>query len=269
MASMGAVIGLCRVADAYTAAGYHDAYSGETIDKTSVYAPAMMIGSINVSPLTMANMYATLAADGVECTPIAMKKVTRMNGEEIDVPKANCHQAIDPDIVQTVAYAMNQGTVRSDGAGVYAKLTSGRKTFAKTGTHEDLMVSTGGFIPKQIATFVLVGDAQAPGSNRIANIAINGVYRGYWDGGTIAAPAWRSFMDAWADRKGLGTDVGNDYGNPASKYTTTTGGVTNIKGQTVGGTRSSSGTTSSNSNSNSTDSQSSQTDDVDEESDEE
>ena len=264
MASMGAVIGLCRVADAFTAAGYHDAYTGETIDKTSVYAPAMMIGSVNVSPLTMANMYATLAADGVECTPIAMKKVTRMNGEEIDVPQANCHQAIDSDIVQTVAYAMNQGTVRSDGAGVYAKLPSGRKTFAKTGTHEDMLVSTGGFIPNQIATFVLVGDAQAPGSNRIANVSINGVYRSYWDGGTIAAPAWRSFMDAWADRKGLGTDVGNDYGNPAAKYTTTTSGVTNIKGQTVGGTtNSTSGNTTNGQSTPSDDSDTDADDDAD------
>lgn len=249
-ASMGAVIGLCRVADAFTAVGYHDAATGETIDKNeTVYSPSMMIGTVNVSPLTMANMYATLGADGVECTPIALKKVTRKTGEEIAVPKANCHQAIDKDIAQTVAYVLNQGTIRADGAGQFAKLPSGRKTFAKTGTNETTYMATGGFIPNEIATFVLMGDVQAPYQNQVANVAINGVYRSYWDGGTIAAPAWKAFMDAYADKKGMGTDVGKDYGNAASKYTTSTGGVTSIQGVTSSGStgRLSSGNTNSNS----------------------
>ncbi|MBT1161553.1 MULTISPECIES: transglycosylase domain-containing protein [Bifidobacterium] len=258
-ASMGAVLGLCRVADAYTAVGYHDASTLETIDKTTkIYVPSMMIGTVNVSPLTMANMYATLAADGVECTPIAMTKVTRKNGEEIAVPKANCHQAIDKDIAQTVAYAMNQGTVRSDGAGVFAKLSSGRKTFAKTGTNETTYMATGGFIPNEIATFVLMGDVQAPYQNQVANVSINGTYRSYWDGGTIAAPAWKAFMDAYADKKGMSVDVGKDYGNAASKYTTSSGGVTTIQGSTLSNStrsNSSSGTSTNNStNSNSTNS---------------
>lgn len=55
-----------------------------------------------------------------------------------------------------------------------AQLANGRKTFAKTGTHEDQLVTTGGFIPNQIATFVLVGDVQNPVGHPIANIAING-----------------------------------------------------------------------------------------------
>lgn len=251
-ASMGAVIGLCRVADAFTAVGYHDASTNETIDKTTkYYTPSMMIGTVNVSPLTMANMYATLAADGVECTPIAMTKVTRKTGEDIPVPKANCHQAIDKDVAQTVAYAMNQGTIRSDGAGQYAKLASGRKTFAKTGTNETTYMATGGFIPNEIATFVLMGDVQAPYQNQVANVAINGTYRGYWDGGTIAAPAWKSFMDAYADKKGLSKDVGKDYGNAASKYMTASSGVTTIQGTTLSnstGRSNSSGSNSNNSN---------------------
>lgn len=245
-ASMGAIIGLCRVADAYTAVGYHDAFNGKTIDQTSSYNPSMMIGSVNVSPLTMANMYATLAADGVECTPIAMTKVTRENGDEIDVPKANCHQAIDSEIVQTVAYTMNQGVVRADGAGGSAQLANGRKTFAKTGTNEAMYLATGGFIPNEIATFVLIGDAQEPNNNPVANVTINGVYNGYWDGGTIAAPAWKAFMDAYADRKQIAND--DSFGQPSSKYTTTTNTVTSIQGITSSIQRQSNRSNGSNSN---------------------
>ena len=44
----------------------------------------------------------------MECTPIALKKVTNSDGKDLDVPKANCHQAVDKDIIQTLAYTMNQ-----------------------------------------------------------------------------------------------------------------------------------------------------------------
>ena len=106
--------------------------------------------------------------------------------------------------------------------------TNLRKTFAKTGTHEDQLVTTGGFIPNQIATFVLVGDVQNPVGHPIANIAINGQYHSYWDGSTIAAPAWRDFMNAYAERKQLPID--NDYGQPAAKYSATSSTVTRIGG---------------------------------------
>lgn len=232
MASIGAKIGLCAVADAAKAVGYHNAGIGqEDVYSDVSMHPALLIGGTTaVSPLTMANVYATYAADGVACTPIALKSVSKSDGEEFEVPKANCHQAVDKDIIQTLAYTMNQGVVRPDGAGVYAQLDNGRKTFAKTGTNEDTYVSTGGFVPHEIATFVVVGDVQDPLNHRIANIAINGQYRGYWDGGTIAAPAFKSFLNRYTAEKNIPND--NNYGQPVDKYTRQVG----VSG-TQGGTR--------------------------------
>ncbi len=111
-------IKLCKVADTATELGYHDAATGETIDKTQVYTPSMMIGSVNVSPLTMASIFAVYASNGVQCNPIAISKVTDKDGNDLKVPSANCHQAVDKDIIQTLAYTLNQGTVRPDGAAV-------------------------------------------------------------------------------------------------------------------------------------------------------
>lgn len=227
-ASMGTIIGLCKVADTATELGYHDANTGETLDQTSSFVPAMLVGNVNVSPLTMASIYAVFASNGVQCDPIAVKKVTDSDGNDIEVPSANCHQAVDPEIIQTLAWAMNQGVTRSDGAATVTQLANGRKTFAKTGTHENQLVTTGGFIPNEIATFVLVGDVQNPVGHPIENIAINGEYHSYWDGSTIAAPAWRDFMNAYAERKQLAID--NDYGQAASKYSTTSATVTRIGG---------------------------------------
>ena len=218
-ASMGAIVKLCKVADTATELGYHDAATGETIDKTQVYTPSMMIGSVNVSPLTMASIFAVYASNGVQCNPIAISKVTDKDGNDLKVPSANCHQAVDKDIIQTLAYTLNQGTVRPDGAGWSFRLADGRKSFGKTGTSEDLAVSGGSFIPNQIAAFAVVGDAQNPYTNRISNIAINGRYNSYWDGSTIAAPAVTNFFNSYISKKKIPID--NDYGQPVSKYTTT------------------------------------------------
>lgn len=218
-ASMGAILKLCKVADTATELGYHDAATGETIDKTQVYTPSMMIGSVNVSPLTMASIFAVYASNGVQCNPIAISKVTDKDGNDLKVPSANCHQAVDKDIIQTLAYTLNQGTVRPDGAGWSFRSADGRKSFGKTGTSEDLAVSGGSFIPNQIAAFAVVGDAQNPYTNRISNIAINGRYNSYWDGSTIAGPAVTNFFNSYISKKKIPID--NDYGQPVSKYTTT------------------------------------------------
>ncbi|MBT1174474.1 penicillin-binding protein [Bifidobacterium sp. LC6] len=246
-ASMGTIMKLCKVADTATEVGYHDARTGETIDKTSSFTPSMMIGSVNVSPLTMASIFAVYASNGVQCNPIAIKKVTNGDGEELKVPSANCHQAVDPDIIQTLAYTLNQGVVRADGAGGSLQLAGGRKSFGKTGTSEDLAVSAGSFIPNQVATFVSVGDAQNPYTHRISNIRINGVYNSYWDGSSIASPAAKSFLQQYADKKQLPID--NNYGQAVAKYSAsgTTLGIGgrsySSRSSTTNGTTNSQGTT--------------------------
>ncbi|QSY58740.1 penicillin-binding protein [Bifidobacterium saguini] len=263
-ASMGSIMKLCKVADTATELGYHDAKTGETIDKTSSFTPSMMIGSVNVSPLTMASIFAVYASNGVQCNPIAISKVTDGDGNDLKVPSANCHQAVDPEIIQTLAYTLNQGVTRSDGQGHNFQLNNGRKSFGKTGTSEDLAVSSGSFIPNQIATFAVVGDAQNPYAHRIANIRINGVYNSYWDGSTIAAPALRNFLNSYADKKQLPID--NDYGQPSSKYTAS-GTTLGIGGRAYSAQKSttsnSNGSTSSNSDS-STSSQNSESSSQDE-----
>ena len=201
-ASMGAILKLCKVADTATELGYHDAATGETIDKTQVYTPSMMIGSVNVSPLTMASIFAVYASNGVQCNPIAISKVTDKDGNDLKVPSANCHQAVDKDIIQTLAYTLNQGIRCGTGWCRWSfRLADGRKSFGKTGTSEDLAVSGGSFIPNQIAAFAVVGDAQNPYTNRISNIAINGRYNSYWDGSTIAAPAVTNFFNSYISKK--------------------------------------------------------------------
>ena len=221
-ASMASQIGLCAIADAATALGYHNAPSSamDVYSSNSFNAP-MTIGAVQASPLTMANVYATLGANGVACTPIAMTRVADKNGDEIDVPQADCHQAIDPEIAQTTAYALNQGVVTAGGEAATTQLDNGRKTFAKTGTNENMYMLTAGFVPNVVSAFVAVGDAQDPTHNTFDNKTINGVYRSEWFGMYIATPAWKQFMNTYLNA--INAPIDNNYGNPAQKYLTASG----------------------------------------------
>ena len=218
-ASMASQIGLCAIADAAKALGYHNSPSSamDVYSSNSFNAP-MTIGSVQASPLTMANVYATLGANGVACTPIAMTRVTDKNGDEIDVPQADCHQAIDPEIAQTIAYVLNQGVVTAGGEAATTQLDNGRKTFAKTGTNENTYMLTAGFVPNVVSAFVAVGDAQDPLNNTFDNKTINGVYRPEWFGMYIATPAWKQFMNTYLNA--INAPIDNNYGNPAQKYLT-------------------------------------------------
>ncbi|MDF7663407.1 transglycosylase domain-containing protein [Bifidobacterium sp. ESL0763] len=233
-AGMTQQIGLCSVADAAKQMGYHNA----SLANSDITTPAtlaalngpMVIGSVNADPLTMANVYATIGANGVECTPIALKKVISKSGKSLKVPSANCHQAISPEIAQTTAYALNQGVVQPGGEASMTQLDGGRKTFAKTGTNEDTYMTTAGFVPNQVATFVTVGNAEHQES--FNGKVINHKAYGTWYGMYIATPAWKEFMNRYLADAGIPID--NNYGNADPKYMS--GGSSSTYGGTSGNT---------------------------------
>ena len=251
--AMAQQIGLCSIADAAKSMGYHNSIQGkeDVYDSNSFQAP-MTIGAVQASPLTMANVYATIAAKGVECTPIAITKMTNQRGKSYKVPSANCHQAIDPKIAETAAYAINQGVTTAGGNAVDAQLANNRKTFAKTGTNEDTYMLTAGFVP-QVAAFVGVGNAESPQSFNYKTI--NGVTRPTWYGMYIAEPAWKKFMQTYLDAANIPID--NDYGNADPQYltgtgsktgtSTSSGSTTTNRSTTTNGTTSTNGTTTDNS----------------------
>lgn len=215
-ASIAQQVKLCSIADAARVLGYHNSPIGqESVYSSNSFNPPMTIGAVQASPLTVANVYATLGADGVACDPIAIKRVVDKNGKRLKVPSAHCHQAIPKGIAQTVAYALNQGVVRPDGMAHTAQLDGGRKTFAKTGTNERFYMTTAGFVPHQIASFVAIGNAESQKSFNGATI--NGRTMAAWYGVLIATPAWKQFMNDYL--KAANIPIDNDYGKPDPKYT--------------------------------------------------
>lgn len=95
-----------------------------------------VIGTANVSPLAMAEAYATIANNGMYCQPQAIDRVTDSDGVDLPKPERTCTQVIDPKVAATAAYAL-QG-VMNGGTGGGGKPNDRVPVLGKTGTHEEI-----------------------------------------------------------------------------------------------------------------------------------
>lgn len=203
-ASMAQKIGLCAIADTATAMGYHNAIPSQSDIHDTMFAP-FVIGSLNVSPLTMANVYATIAADGVHCDPIAISKVEK-DGKEYEVPSANCTQAIPKNVAQTTAYVLNMSA--TSGQAQEVNLPN-RKTFAKTGTAETYFMSSAAFT-NGVSAFAVAGNMENQES--LSGKRINGVYRSSWYGMYLGAPMLKNFLQQYTTEANIPDNP--NYGTP-------------------------------------------------------
>lgn len=200
-AAMGYELNLCDMRDTAWSMGFRPTNSREgkvsapEKENIDIFAP-MIIGTQESSPLYMAAMYATLASGGTYCSPIAITAVTGPGGKDYDVPDANCDKnALPSNIANTVVYAMEKvfgdgGTARALGG-----LADGRPVAGKTGTSQ-LSAQTWftGFTPN-LSTSVWVGNADRPNEDHTNGNTVNGKYYRILYGNTIAAPAWKEYMD--------------------------------------------------------------------------
>ena len=100
-----------------------------------VQVPSFTLGVANVSPLSMAEAYATFAARGVHCDPIIISKITTQNGRDLEPLGANCKQVISKDVADGVTTLLRG--VMTNGTGVPVQLSGIRNQAGKTGTIED------------------------------------------------------------------------------------------------------------------------------------
>jgi len=102
------------------------------IVKTYQDRPSFTLGTVEVSPLSMAEAYATFAAGGMHCSPIIVSKIVNRNGKELAAPSANCKRVVDPDVAAGVNKVLK--AVIDKGTGTPAKVAGGFDQAGKTGT---------------------------------------------------------------------------------------------------------------------------------------
>jgi penicillin-binding protein 1A len=140
--------------------------------------PSEVLGAVSVSPLEMADAYATIADGGIHHTPTAISRVVLPNGKTIDLGNPPGNRVFT--YAQTYAADQVLKTVITSGTGTAANY--GCPAAGKTGTTSNFTDAYfDGFTP-QLTTAVWVGYPNATTS--MAN--------GF--GGTLAAPIWHDYM---------------------------------------------------------------------------
>ena len=114
---------------------YGEARSPRTTSTRLTDYTSFTLGSVNVSPLSMAEAYATVASGGIYCAPTAISKITDAAGQSLPVPSAGCHRVLSSDVANAASYIL-QGVFTwpgATGAGL-GPLPSGYPIAGKTGT---------------------------------------------------------------------------------------------------------------------------------------
>ena len=167
-------IGPARVADMAERLG---------IGRKLAAVPSITLGTQEVSPLEMATVFATLAAEGVRTDPYLVTEVTDGKGQVLLRAEPNPRQVIDREIARTVTSVL-EGVIAS-GTGTAAAI--GRPAAGKTGTSQEWRDAWfGGFTPGLAAT-VWMGSPEGQVSMR--NVGGRNV-----TGGSYPARIWGAFM---------------------------------------------------------------------------
>ena len=157
--------------------------------------PSFVLGSAaGFSPLDLAGAYATMAAHGKYCSPIAITSIVDRSGHSYPVPKSHCTQVVDPGLANTVTSIL-EGDLTMPGATATEDILSGRPAAAKTGTVDNYDGSWfAGYTP-QLAAAVWAGIPAEPNKS-LGGLKIGGVQYGEVFGATLAGRIWQSTMNA-------------------------------------------------------------------------
>jgi membrane peptidoglycan carboxypeptidase len=153
-----------------------------------------LLGGTEVAPLTMANAFATFAADGRYCVPVALAGVADMAGKKLPTAAQECSDTVEKNVVRGVNKALQDMLNKGSGIYINPKVQKSVPVAAKTGTNNSngatwvLGYTTG------LATASFFGDAlegqQRPGRN----LTIKGKFYDRIDGYMIAGPQWANYM---------------------------------------------------------------------------
>jgi len=121
--------------------------------------PSFTLGSEPVAPMSMAAAYATVAARGVYCAPIAINQILTSSGGSLPVQSAGCHRVLSTAVADAATHIL-QGVLESPGTA--AGRGTGVPEAGKTGTSDmGFYAAFGGFTPR-LAGYVSVFNPDNP-----------------------------------------------------------------------------------------------------------
>jgi membrane peptidoglycan carboxypeptidase len=161
-------------------------------DPATQLVPSFTLGVASVSPLELADAYATFAARGLHCDPRPVTAIDDSNGHQLKTYPQQCQQVIAAPVADAVNDVL-RGVQSPTGFG--AALMLNQESAAKTGTNNDNMsVWYMGYTPN-LATASMIA-----GANRLGHwVTLNGQllagsYVPTAHGSTTAGPMWYDAM---------------------------------------------------------------------------
>jgi membrane peptidoglycan carboxypeptidase len=175
--------------------------------------PSFTLGFAPVSPLSMANAYATVAANGIYCTPIAISQILNVSGQSLPVMGANCHRVLAASVAEAANFIL-QGVLVSPGTAAGRGI--GRTAAGKTGTaNGGFYAAFAGYTP-HLAGYVSVFNPNDP-TGAGAMIGQNSCYRENLQfGGGLDCPGQMFGDNAPAATWQMSFTSGAALGSPAS-----------------------------------------------------
>jgi membrane peptidoglycan carboxypeptidase len=173
---------------------YHLAQEmGIPLHSTARYmVPSFTLGVASVSPLELADAYATFAARGLYCAPRPVVSLDDSDGHQLKTYPQQCRQVLAAPVADAVNDVL-RGVQSPTGFG--ANLILNQQSAAKTGTNDNNMsVWYMGYTPN-LATASMIA-----GANRLGHWVtlngqlIGGAYTATAHGSTTAGPMWYDAM---------------------------------------------------------------------------
>jgi membrane peptidoglycan carboxypeptidase len=118
--------------------------------------PSSVLGTNDLTPLSMAGAYAAIGAGGKFCPPVIIDSATDASGKKLPGQVSDCRQAIDPDVAHTVAYAL--AGVLTGGTGRPSNPNDGTPVVGKTGTTDAAIQTWIITTTRKVATALWVGN---------------------------------------------------------------------------------------------------------------
>lgn len=125
--------------------------------------PSLLLGAQGLSPLEVATMYQTIAANGFQMPPRAIRTVTDKAGSELSSYPFQLKQTVEADDIFLLQTAMQDVTHRGTASSIYRSLPGSINVAGKTGTSDEQRDSWfAGFAANRLAVVWLGQDDNSP-----------------------------------------------------------------------------------------------------------
>jgi membrane peptidoglycan carboxypeptidase len=181
-ATMASFLDLCDIRDLAQAFGVKRADGNELL-----YVQASILGTNELSPLTMAAAMSGFANDGIYCSPIAIDRVVvRSTGLSMKVPVSECNRAVSSEVAAAASYAFQ--LVVSGGTGAQSRTPDRVPLAGKTGSTDNFLHTWMTGYSSKVATATWVGNVS--GKQNVGGVSIDGT-----PGGFLRHEIWRQVME--------------------------------------------------------------------------